>query len=57
MVEAVAILTNEQWNLSTLFVVSHFLSTKVSPERKLEPGLRTQKKCPFRLSRGSLQYR
>ena len=33
------------FNLSTLFVVSHVLSTKVSPEKK-------EKKCPFPLKRG-----
>ena len=41
--------------ISALFVVSHFLSTEVSPEIrevKINPGFRTQKKCPFPLNRG-----
>ena len=27
--------------------VSHFLSAKVSPQRRLNPGFGTLKKCPF----------
>ena len=41
--------------ISALFVVSHFLSVEVSPEImeiKINPGFRTQKKCPFPLNRG-----
>ena len=40
--------------ISALFVVSHFLSVEVSPEImevKINPGFRTQKKCPFPLNR------
>ena len=40
--------------ISALFVVSHFLSAEVSPdimEVKINPGFRTQKKCPFPLNR------
>ena len=40
--------------ISALFVVSHFLSAKVFPgimEAKINPGFRTQKKCPFPLNR------
>ena len=33
-----------------LFVVSHLLSTNVSPEWRLNPGFGTQKKCPFPLN-------
>ena len=44
-----AILTGELRNLSTLFVISRFLSTKVSHERRLTPGFATKKKCPFPL--------
>ena len=49
--------------ISALFVVSHFLSAEVSPEImvmvKINPGFRTQKKCPFPLIRGhsSLELR
>ena len=50
--KAVAIVTDEHF--STLFVVSHFFSAKVSPEWRLNPGFRTQKKCPFPLNRGVL---
>ena len=41
--------------ISALFVVSHFLTAGVSPEImevKINPGFRTQKKCPFPLNRG-----
>ena len=41
--------------ISALFVVSHLLRTEVSPEImevKINPGFRTQKKCPFPLNRG-----
>ena len=50
VLKAITILTSEQWNLSTLFVVSHFSSTKVSPGRRLKPGSR--KSVPFPLNRG-----
>ena len=32
--------------ISALFVVSHFLSPEII-EVKINPGFRTQKKCPF----------
>ena len=35
-----------------IFVASHFLSAKVSPEWRLNLGFGTQKKCPFPLNRG-----
>ena len=38
--------------ISTLFVVSHFLSAKVSSEWRLSLGFGTQKKCFFSLNRG-----
>ena len=40
-------MTRELWNLSTLFVVSRFLSTKVFPEGRLKAGFETHKKWPF----------
>ena len=45
-------MTNEHLNLSTTFVASHFLIAKVSPEQRLKPGFRTQKKCLFPLNGG-----
>ena len=50
--KAVAIVTSEHRNLSTIFVDSHFSSGKVSPEWRLNQGFRTKKKCPFPLNRG-----
>ena len=47
VLKSVFIVTDEHLNLSTIFVVSHFLSAKVSPEWKLNQGFGTQKKCPF----------
>ena len=38
--------------ISTLFVISHILRAKVSPEWRLNSSFRTQKKCPFPLIRG-----
>ena len=41
--------------ISALFVVSHFLNAEVSPEIKevkINPGFRTQKKCPSPLNGG-----
>ena len=38
--------------ISTLFVVSHFLSAKVFSEWRLNLGFGTQKKCSFSLNRG-----
>ena len=40
------------WKISTLFVVSHFLSAKVSPEWRLNPGFRGPESVPFALNRG-----
>ena len=39
IVKDVAIVTGEHFALSTLFVVSHVLSVKVSPEWRLNPGV------------------
>ena len=43
------IVTRVHLNLSTLFMVSHVLSSKVSAEWRLNPGFGTQKKCSFPL--------
>ena len=51
----VIIVTSVHLNLSTLFVVDHFLIAKVSPEWKLNPAFRALKivslspewRCPF----------
>ena len=45
--KAVAMVTTENLNLSTMFVDSYFLSAKVSPEWKLNQGFGTQKSCFF----------
>ena len=50
--KAAVILAGVHLNLSTLFVVSHFSSAKVSPEWRLNPSFGTQNKCPFPLNRG-----
>ena len=50
--KAVTIVTSVCLNLSTILVVGHFMSAKVSPEWRLNLGFRTQKKCPFPLNRG-----
>jgi len=47
--KALAIVTSEHWNLSTIFVFSHVLSAKVSPEWRLNQGFGTKKTCPFPL--------
>ena len=47
VVKALIIVISVNINLSTLFVISHVLSTKVSPEWRLNLGFGTQKKCPF----------
>ena len=47
VLKAVAILTSKHLNLSTIFVVSHFLIAKVYPEWRLNPRFGSQKKCPF----------
>ena len=48
VLKAVVIQTSKQLNLSTIFVVSHFLiaTFKVSPKWKLKPCFWNQKKCP-----------
>ena len=38
--------------MSTLFVVSHVLSAKVSSERRLNLSFGNQKMCPFSLNGG-----
>ena len=38
-------------NVLTIFVASHSLISKVSPEWRVNPGFVTQKKCPFPLKR------
>ena len=48
-VKAAIIVISEHFNLSTLLVVSHVLSTKVSPEWRKDLGF---KKCPSPLNRG-----
>ena len=50
LVKAVALLRSVNLKLSTLFVVSRFLS--VSPKGRLNPVFRPRKKCPFPLNRG-----
>ena len=47
VVKALIIVISVNINLTTLFVVSHVLSTKVSPEWRLNLRFGTQKKCPF----------
>ena len=39
-------------NISMIFVVSHFLSAKVTPEWRLNPSFGTKKKSPSPLTRG-----
>ena len=52
VLKAVTTVTSEHLNLSTIFVVSHFLIAKMSPEKTLNPGFGTQRKCSFPLNRG-----
>ena len=47
VLKAVAIVTFEHLNFSTIFVVSHILSATTSPEWRLNLGFGTHKKCPF----------
>ena len=47
VVEAIIIVIRVHWNLSTVFVVSHVLSAKVSPEWTSNQGFGTQKNVPF----------
>ena len=50
--KAISIVTSVQQKKSTLIVVSHVLSAKVSPEWRENSGFGTQKKCPHPLNRG-----
>ena len=45
VLKAVPIVTRVHLNISMIFVVSHFLSAKVSPEWRFNPGFGTKKKC------------
>ena len=47
VLKAVPIVTRVQLNISIIFVVSHFLSAKLSSEWRLNPGFGTKKKCPL----------
>ena len=47
VLKAVAVATSGHLNLSKMFVDSHFLIAKVSPEWRLNPALATQKRCPL----------
>ena len=47
VLKAVAIATSEHLHLSTIFVVSHFWSAKVSPEWRLNQGFENKKSVPF----------
>ena len=51
ILKAVAIVTSEHLNLSTILVISHFLRAKVSPDWRSNPGVGTKEKCPS-LNRG-----
>ena len=50
-VKAAIIVISVHLKISTLPVVSHVLTTKVSSEWRLNLGLWTQKTCPFPLNR------
>ena len=50
-VKAAIIVISVHLNISTLSAVSHVLSTKVSPEWRVNLGFWTQKTWPFPLSR------
>ena len=50
--KAISIVTSVQLKKSTLIVVRHFLSAKVSPEWRSNSGFGTQNKSPFPLNRG-----
>ena len=43
---------SEHLNLSSIFVVNHFLIAKVSPQWRLIPGFGSQKKCWSPLNKG-----
>ena len=51
VLKAVAIVTSEHLNLSTIFVISHFLSARVSPDWRSNPDFGTKEKCTS-LNRG-----
>ena len=54
VLKAVIIVTSEHLNLSTIFVVSHFLIAKVSPEWRSNQRFETQKSCPLPLNRAGV---
>ena len=54
VLKAVAIVTSENLNLSTNFVVSLFLIAKVSAEWRLNQRFETQKRCPLLLNRAGV---
>ena len=49
---AILVVFSVHLKITTLFVVSHFLSAKVSPEWRLNPGFGNQNKCPSPLNKG-----
>ena len=51
-VKAAIIVISVHLKISTLFVVRHVLSAKVSPEWRSNQGFGTQKTCSFPLNRG-----
>ena len=56
VVEAIIIVIRVHWNLSTVFVVSHVLSVKVSPEWTSNQGFGDPGKCPLSLNRSVPSY-
>ena len=50
--KAISMVTSVQLKKSTLILVRHFLSAKVSPEWRSNSGFGTQNKSPFPLNRG-----
>ena len=46
VLKAVPIVTRVHLNILMIFVVSHFLSAKMSPQWRLNPSFGTKKKCP-----------
>ena len=47
----VAIVNSEHFNLTTIFVVSHFLIAKVTPGCRLNSGFWNLNYCPFPLNK------
>ena len=45
VLKAIAIVTSKHLNLSTIFVVNHFFSAKVSAEWRFKPGFRDLEKA------------